>query len=122
MPITKTGLLKAMNESIEHWLRMIQWVNDLEDPHGIPNSIKIYENNNESWGGNFCALCSYLSKIDHENMCKICPLNKYYLHCSHIDNAWNKLNRSEKWSTWLFYANILLSELKNCVLEIRGEI
>lgn len=119
MTITKAGLLKATRESVEHWSIMIQWVRELEDPHGIPDSNKMEKEICECWDGNYCGLCQYL---DLRGYCGSCPLQKYYLECAHIDNAWSKLNRSEKWSTWLFYAEILLSELKNCVLEIRGEI
>ena len=97
---------KAIQESIEHWTRMIEWVkkqpkNDWINPNYMESKI------NESWYANDCALC----KIDLEE-CKKCPLYKSGNGCNNHNSIWKKIHPSNTWKEWLYWAYRMRATLK----------
>jgi len=97
---------KAIQESIDHWTRMIDWVkkqpkNDWTNRNYMDS--KIYE----SWYGGDCALC----KIYWLN-CNKCPLYKSGNRCFNRNSIWKKIYHSTTWKDWLYWAYRMRATLK----------
>ena len=101
---------KAIQDSIDHWTRMIEWVktqpkNDLPDHHIMKTQI------NELWFARDCALCNIYRDIYRDN-CDKCPLYKLYYRCDDPNSIWRKIYDSRNWKEWLYWAYRMRATLK----------
>lgn len=82
-------------KALEHYDRMIAWVESLNDLNNSPNYLVMQKALNESWWGKSCHYCQEF------NDCGICPLVSKNACCSGL---WKKMDYSDTWNKWLEYA------------------
>ena len=100
--------IKAIQDSISHWERMISWV-ETQRPEGTPNSGLMRCVISEAWYGNDCALCKKYA----DDICADCPLKKMTgAVCSEDTSPWSYVTMSNTWGEWLIGANTLLIRLQ----------
>ena len=86
---------KAIQESIDHWTRMIDWAK--KQPKYNRSFRKHMEIEiNESWFSDDCALCNIYRDIYRDN-CDKCPLYKSYYRCDDPNSIWRKIYDSNTW-------------------------
>ncbi len=100
---------EAVQESIEHWERMILWVDGLNNKNDRPNDDKMTDAIDESWYGEYCLLCKEFKG------CQACPLKISFGVCTNDDskNAWKLVRHSKTWKGWLKNANKMLKQIKS---------
>ena len=79
----------------------------------FPNRYLMILSTGHDWSYLACPLCmKYATKT--MKLCKKCPLGKKYGMCGDLDtqNAWNEMNISTTWKTWIQYAKELVKQLK----------
>jgi hypothetical protein len=103
---------QAIKESIEHWERMIAWVEGLKNKEAKPNGEFMKQQLGEYWWGIYCPLCQ---KYDDDNLdeCIDCPLVEINESCDRADSTWGKVARSYTWGTWLKNAYKMLEVLRS---------
>ena len=104
-------LIKAIKDSIAHWLRMRKWVKK-QSPDEYASFFLMKESLGETWSTTDCALCIYYG-FDSFNIadCKNCILAKKYSKCS--IGQWCKIHKSKTWAEWYKYSTIMLRQLKS---------
>ena len=70
--------MKALNESIEHWERILQFVKD----------VNIASLRKEGWNGDSCACCAEFVAYD----CDGCPIKAYTGEADCLDTPWWSAN------------------------------
>lgn len=104
---TKRQVQSAVNKSIKHWERMIEWVktqklSDKPDPEIMEDIF------GESWFGDYCPLCQL-----NNGPCEICILHQKGYGCEEKTSVWRKLDFALTWRTWLKHADEMLNILKS---------
>jgi hypothetical protein len=105
---------KAVNDSIDHWKRMIEWAKK-QNPQELVIAEKMFNEIGEDWYGRFCPLCKiYYNGI---SLCviegEICPLYEKYGGCGRNGNAWASVAKATTWGEWVSKAEIMLSQLES---------
>ena len=104
---------KAIQESIEHWTRMIKWVK--KQPKNDWTSRNYMELKiNESWFSDDCDLCK-IYKDEYGINCKKCPLHKSGNDCDNCKSIWRKIYDSNTWKEWLYWAYRMRATLKRLI-------
>ncbi len=100
---------KAVQESAEHWERMIVWVDSKNDKDSPPFDEEMKKAIGEDWYDNYCSLCKKFRG------CQKCPLQESYGVCTNDDNenAWKSVYSSATWQEWLVNAKKLLEQIKS---------
>lgn len=109
---------EAIEKSIEHWERMIIWVE--KQPPSKNCSPWIMEDKiNETWGSHYCALCRLYYTNNIKSHCHKCPLWQNFGPCTIKDdidftpaNYWDAVAKSKTWGEWLKNAGNMLEQLK----------
>ena len=97
---------KAIQDSIDHWTRMIDWAKT-QPQNNWTNFFRMGREIKESWYGVDCALC----KIYIEE-CNKCPLYKLGNGCFNRNSIWKKIGYSSSWKEWLYWAYRMRATLK----------
>ena len=97
-PYTNKVVIEAIEKSIEHWKRMIDWVKNLplklyED---LPVAAFMGNRLGEHWKASDCTLCTLFIG----NGCRGCPISGCGT-CGSPGHAWAAVNGSETWVKWL---------------------
>lgn len=103
---------KAIRLSIDHWLRMIKWV-ETQGKYDLADKEKMRLAIGEEWSGDFCQLCrTYTIRTT----CDECPLYKRYGGCSSSNkSAWWRACRASTWEKWLDAAQLMVKQLRSCL-------
>lgn len=117
----KEEYLKAIDDSIDHWNRMIEWV-DKQNPNKCVDSDAMKREIRESWSGCHCALCNICN-----DDCGICPLHLIGKDCNNDGSPWmvvSDTDDEETWGKWLEAAKGLmipaLKEARKYVEDLDG--
>ncbi len=108
----------AIAESIQHWKRMIEWVEKRDKKHQ-PSEISMWTELKEDWGAESCPLCKQQDNPRFQPGCPKCPLALKYGLCSYIylnaldKNAWPRVTNAQTWKDWLKHAKQLLIQLES---------
>jgi hypothetical protein len=116
--------LQALNDSIDHWGRMIECVkqnSNLNNPVSLGEMVSLI---GETWYAEDCALCDYAKKLYQDdkgflynNWCGFCCLR---IPCTNQNSLWQKVGNASTWGEWLEAANLMLDELKKIRKKIKG--
>ncbi len=105
---------KAIQESLEHWERMIEWVK--KQPKDDINKTKIKKELGEYWLGKNCSLCQNYRR---DKSCANCPLSKKYgnddIFTTICTETYGKITFSTTWQEWLEHAEVMVEQLKSLV-------
>jgi len=112
---------QAKRKTIQHWNRMIKWVNKLKNKKVKPHHYTMFDVIGEDWFADSCTLCFYAYEKFRttENWpiskCDLCSLGKKYGTCSDpgTKNAWISVQKSKTWKGWLYHANRLIKQIES---------
>ena len=108
------GRIQKIKRSIEHWERMIKWVETQspEDTAYFPTMEYLI---GESWTLPYCDLCNEYYNPKEKNHCQSCPLYENFGSCfdESSANCWTKVEESLTWGEWLENARNMLKQLKS---------
>ena len=106
-------IIEAIQKSIEHHLRMQNWVKINCDMTHIKHDGKMKREIGEYWFADDCDLCYF---FDLE--CSECPLGLKYGACGSEEpingnevNAWGDIQRAKTWKEWLEADRKLVNQL-----------
>lgn len=99
-------LEKLMKKSLDHYDRMIKYVETFLNLNKIPTRTELFKYIKEDWGARHCSYCKEFFE-PFTSLCKECILSsgEYdhgYSHC--CDGLWSCLDGSETWDDWVFFA------------------
>lgn len=114
---------QAIQESIDHWQRMIDWTDAVvdKDKHHLESEMKggMEEDIEETWSGGYCMLCKQV-KVEaiKDNFvtpsCYICPLGILQKgYCGKEGTAYRDILQAKTWNEWIIAANKVLVDLKS---------
>jgi len=106
---------EAIEGTIEHWKRMIAWV-EKQDPKWRVDETYMRREIGEEWRDEDCPLCTFTGNVRLH--CKICPLGIRYGRCSYNTpknkkNKWIKVQYSHTWGEWLENAREFLKQIES---------
>ena len=101
---------KAIQDNIDHWTRMIDWVKT-QPKNNWTNSGYMDSQINELWHSSDCALCK-IYKYKYELDCNKCPLYISGNDCGNHNSIWKKIGYSSTWKEWLYWAYRMRATLK----------
>lgn len=103
---------QAIQKSIDHWTRMIEWAKKQPrvseaDPRQMIQEL------HEWIGSSFCSLCQKYEK--EQGTCISCPLCIKHGACggSTNKNKWHDVAASFTWDQWVWNAKKFLKQLKS---------
>ena len=101
--------LKLIEESIEHWERMLEWAKK-QDPSRHVHFIQMISEIGEDWYADSCPLCRRFRSDAH----KKCPLEIVFGCCDNSlsMNVWKDVSRAGCWGEWVDCAEIMVEQLK----------
>ena len=113
----KGQLTDALNSSINHWMRMINWVRTQPATDYARRDIML-EQQEEDWTAGYCALCQLVDS--HCSECMLTP------NCESERSLWRAVVDAEycadvegedpdvqTWAHWLVAAEAMLKHLKD---------
>jgi len=98
---------QAIKKTVEHWARMIKWVEGLKNKRAKADGRVMQETIKEDWYADNCALCKLYNQTP--DYCDKCPLKLKYKACG----AWGGVNNAVTWKGWLQHAKRMLKQLKS---------
>lgn len=110
--MNKKELKKLQKEALDHYDRMIKWVEEEELNPLNPSDFHIMKAcTNENWYGEYCSYCREV-----RSDCNKCILNdseyadEWHRNC--CSTLWYKMNEAKTWKTWLKYAKLVREYIK----------
>ena len=101
---------QAIEKSIKHWERMIEWVKKQPSTNRV-NYGKMEKDIKEWWNSKDCSLCKKYYESSYD--CEECPLTIKYKKCTSFDSIYKKIDNSNTWAEWLKHAKIMLRQLRS---------
>jgi hypothetical protein len=119
--ILETKVLRALDESIAHWERLVKYASRIVKKYGencpfsLGYMIRVYK---EGPTGEFCSLCNLFGTRD----CKGCPLKEIIGRCTPggfeaTQNNYHWVVRSKNFNEFVVRAEIFLDQLKRVQKE-----
>ena len=101
--------LKLIEESIEHWVRMLEWAKK-QDPSRHVRFIQMISEIGEDWYSDSCPLCRRF----RSDARKKCPLEVVFGCCDNSlsMNVWKDVSRAGCWGEWVACAGVMVEQLK----------
>jgi len=109
------GLIK---ESIEHWVRMLEWGRK-QNPSRTVSIFQMEAEIGENWYASSCPLCRRFRRLDAP--CKKCPLGDVFGRCDDFlsMNAWSDVSKARYWGEWVESAEVMVEQLKTVFKLLR---
>jgi len=113
--------IQAIQQSIDHWKRMIGWA-ESQDPTEAAEHRRMEDELHESWYSDDCPLCKRFL-LGSDELCEECPLRVVFGSCSdsHAMNAWLSVRWARTWDEWLEAAEVMLLQLET-ILKLLKEV
>lgn len=117
LEIAVKRLRAVITATIQHWERMIEWVEACADMKERPDDEHMYKEICEDWFADCCPLCAFFKdKSRGKSTCRYCPLAIRFGECDQAmwkrtENAWNRVYDAKTWKGWLRAARSLVKQL-----------
>ena len=114
----KKEVIEAIEDSIDHWKRMIKWVKK-QDRRMAANPLSMLVGAGQDWSSDSCSLCQQQQNPRWEPGCPKCPLAQKYGLCSCVNltsptkNAWGRVTAAKTWAGWLQHGKRMLKQLES---------
>ncbi len=106
---------KVLQESAEHWDRMIRYVEGKNDRTVFPDYYEMKKDIDEYWFADSCPLCSAYENDPAE--CPKCPLAKAFGPCWSVSNIWFSVRISKTWAEWLLSARTMVKQIRSLLKD-----
>lgn len=112
------SVIKAIEESIAHWNRMIEWAKKQPaETDKIRKPSEMLDAIGEVYYSGDCALCEI-----YQVNCSECQLSFIHQCCNNKDSPWNICVLSKTWGEFVFNAEqYMLPALNKCLALAKGE-